>query len=68
MTYDEAVRLLGREDSALVNGLDRVLGLGLLVVTGFNPDSSLPYFDAKNELIAKPGVALPHGAWHAGTS
>jgi hypothetical protein len=35
MTYDEAVRLLGREDSALVNGLDRVLGLGLLVVTGF---------------------------------
>ncbi|MFI9593727.1 NACHT domain-containing protein [Nonomuraea sp. NPDC052265] len=53
MTYDEAVRLLGREDSALVNALDRALGLGLLVITGFNPNSALPYFDAKNELIAK---------------
>jgi hypothetical protein len=51
--YKDAVQLLAPDDSALVNALDRALGLGLLVATVFSPSSALPYFDLKNELITQ---------------
>jgi hypothetical protein len=53
MTYKDAVKLLGKDDSAFVNAIDQALGLGLLAVTVFSPASALPYFEVKNELIAQ---------------
>src|ERR1700678_2663544 len=53
MRYKDAVRLLGEGDSALVNALDRALGLGLLAVTAFSPANALPFFDVKSELITQ---------------
>lgn len=53
MSYKDAVRLLGKGDSALVNALDQALGLGLMAATAFSPASALPFFDLKNELIAQ---------------
>lgn len=53
MKYGDAVRLLGEEQSTLVNTLDQALGLGLLALTAFSPASALPYFEVKSELISQ---------------
>ena len=51
ITYQDAVRLLAKDESKLIKVLDQVLGLGLLGATIFNPAGILPYFDGKNEII-----------------
>jgi hypothetical protein len=53
MTYRDAVRLLGKGNSGLVDALDQALGLGLLAVTAFSPASALPFFELKNEIISQ---------------
>ncbi|MFG1949332.1 NACHT domain-containing protein [Nonomuraea sp. NPDC048826] len=53
MTYEGAVKLLAKGDTPVIDALEQALGLGLLAVTVFSPESALPYFDAKNELMAR---------------
>lgn len=53
MTYESAVRLLAKGDTPVIEFLDQALGLGLLAIAVFSPDSALPYFDAKSELMAR---------------
>ncbi len=50
LSYGDAVRILTGE-SATVQRLDAVLGLGLLTAAPFSSDVVLSLFDAKSELV-----------------